>query len=320
MIKAPLVFEPILKQVIWGGTTIPKFKGINSSKTDIGESWEVSAVSGKESVVAEGPYQGRNLSDLVEEFTDDILGAAVAEKSGKDFPLLIKLIDARDNLSVQVHPDDTLAKERHNSLGKTEMWYVISTEKGARIMSGLKRTISPEDYVRGVEDGSFIEMVASHESAPEDVYFIPAGQVHAIGAGNFLAEIQQSSDVTYRIFDYKRKDADGNERQLHTQEALEAIDFEGGNFYRKNVSDVAEPETLLAECKYFRVTRLLQTGETKKENNGDSFVIFICIAGRAEIICEEGRVNLTAGHSALIPASCGTIVIQGEATLLQVTA
>ena len=208
--RVPIRFAPYLKSVIWGGDKICSYKGIVQHEPRIGESWEISSVPGHESIVCEGKYEGRSIVDLIDEFGPELLGEKVFSKFHGKFPLLIKFIDAADNLSVQVHPDDELALKRHNSLGKTEMWYIVDSEPKAKIYAGLNKLISPEEYVRLVEDGEFESALATHDSHTGDVFFLPAGRVHAIGAGNLLAEIQESSDITYRIFDYNRRDASGN--------------------------------------------------------------------------------------------------------------
>ncbi len=216
---------PYFKSVIWGGERICKYKGVEQTEEKIGESWEISAVPGHESVVAEGPYKGMRITELIDCFGAELLGSKVMERYDGKFPLLVKLIDANDNLSVQVHPDDELAKKRHDSLGKTEMWYIIDADKGAKIYSGLNREMTPEEYVARVADNTIEETLAVHDSHPGDIFFLPAGRVHAIGAGNLLAEIQESSDITYRIYDYERRDAQGNARELHTELAKDAIEY-----------------------------------------------------------------------------------------------
>lgn len=316
MMKAPIIFEPYYKRAIWGGRAIADYKGEDPRFPDIGESWELSAMPERESVVASGPYAGRSLSELVKEFGSRLLGNRVYARYGAHFPLLVKFIDARENLSVQVHPGDSMARERHDCPGKTEMWYVISALSNSRIYSGLKRTITPEEYVTHVENGTFFDLVASHESKAGDIYYLPSGQVHAIGAGNLLAEIQQPSDITYRIFDYKRKDANGCERTLHTSMALEAIDYRGGRDFRlpRPSDDVALIELL--SCEYFSVRRLRVSGSQRVENNEDSFMVLMLIEGEAEISASEASVTLTAGHTALVPADCKWVDITGDATLL----
>ncbi len=273
--KAPIRFKPYFKSVIWGGKRICKYKDIEQPQDKIGESWEISAVEGQESIVADGPYKGMSITQLVERFGPELLGRDVFDRYGGQFPLLIKLIDANDNLSVQVHPDDALAKERHGSLGKSEMWYIISAEEGAKIYSGLNRKMTPEEYVRRVKDGNIEEVLAVHDSRPGDVYFLPAGRVHAIGGGNLLAEIQESSDITYRIYDYGRRDANGNTRELHTEQAKDAIDYTYYENYKSipPASNVAD--AVIAECEHFTVTRVLLDWEMELLLSKDSFTVLM---------------------------------------------
>lgn len=315
--KAPIVFEPYLKTVIWGGERICEYKGIYQSEPKIGESWEISVVPDHESVVASGDYKGKNLQQLVDLFGEELLGKKVIDKYGKKFPLLIKFIEANDNLSVQVHPDDALAMKRHKSLGKTEMWYILRADDNSKIYAGFNVIMTPEEYEKRVENGTFSEILATHTSHPGDVFFIPPGVVHSIGAGNLLVEIQESSDITYRIYDYNRKDANGNLRPLHTQEAKEAIDFKVCNHYKFRFPAPDNEEiSELVNCEHFKTQRLIIDGEKDFIIDGSSFVILICVEGDVKISCDEGETRITAGHSALIPASVKNFTLKGKAILL----
>lgn len=314
--KAPIVFEPYLKSVIWGGNKICRYKNIAQPEPNIGESWEISVVPGHESVVRVGEYKGRKITDLIEEFGEELLGKKVVEKYGSNFPLLVKFIDANDNLSVQVHPNDQLAMQRHNSYGKTEMWYIISSDKDAKIFSGLKIKMTPEEYEKRVNNGSFAETIASHESHPGDVFFLPAGRVHAIGAGNLLAEIQQSSDITYRIYDYDRKDKNGNTRELHTSQAKDAIDYTVYPDYRSPAPSPSDEDAELIRCEHFNVHRLKIDGNREVVNDDSSFIILVCVEGAIGVACKEGDIEIQAGHSALIPASANDISFSGKGILL----
>ncbi len=316
IIPQPLRFIPYLKSVIWGGDRICDYKGIAQPEPKIGESWEISAVPGHESVVAEGPYEGETITALISRFGASLMGESVMLATGGKFPLLIKIIDANDNLSVQVHPDDELAKARHNSLGKTEMWYVIRTAPGARIYAGLNTAMTPDDYVRRVQTGTFAETIASYESAPGDVFFIPAGRVHAIGAGNLLAEIQQSSDITYRIYDYDRRDAQGNTRQLHTAEARDAIDYTVLPDYRNPRVPEAPGVTPIVECKYFDTSRVMVDGDLQLPLSADSFSILMCIEGEATLCFPDGKTAVKAGGTLLLPAAMQNATLQGKGTFL----
>ena len=231
----PFKFEPYLKETIWGGKQIAEYKGIKACSENIGESWEISGVKGHESIVAEGGTscedKGLTISELIQKYREKLLGEKVYEQFGTDFPLLIKFIDSRQDLSVQVHPDDKLAKERHGCQGKTEMWYIINSKPGAKIYAGLNKHITPEDYVRMTDketiDGHspLMDVIAAHDSHVGDIFFLPAGRLHSIGAGNLLVEIQQTSDITYRVYDFGRRDANGNTRELHIDLAKDAIDY-----------------------------------------------------------------------------------------------
>lgn len=317
MIQAiPLSFTPYLKDVLWGGTEICCYKHLPAISTKVGESWEISAVSGHESVVERGLYKGMTLPELIDRFGVELLGSKVVERYGFNFPLLIKIIDANQNLSVQVHPDDDLALKRHNSLGKTEMWYIIRSRDKARIYAGLNTAMTPDDYVRRVADGTFAQTLAVHESHPGDVFFLPAGRVHAIGAGNLLAEIQESSDVTYRIYDYDRRDADGNTRPLHTDLAKDAIDFTLYDNLKspRPADDVRDAE--IVRCSHFDVRRLLVDGNETLTFCRDSFTVLMCIDGEVRLSCPDGETLLQAGHTVLLPAILPSVKANGKACLL----
>lgn len=316
--KVPIVFEPYLKSVIWGGNKICDYKGLKQEEEKIGESWEISAVPGHVSVVADGDYAGLSLDDLIERFGVQLLGEKVDRDFNGKFPLLFKLIDANDNLSIQVHPDDALAMKRHNSLGKTEMWYIISTEKDAKIYSGLSRSITPDEYETKVADGSFTDVIATHSSSPGDVFFLPAGRVHAIGAGNLLAEIQESSDITYRIFDYNRRDANGKTRELHTELAKDAIDYTVYDNYKtpSPASDITNAE--LVDCDYFRINRVVVRNETELRFSTDSFTVIMCLEGELMLKYPEGEMKIEAAHTVLLPAALSSVDVSGNAKILTI--
>lgn len=321
MFEQILHFRPILKSVIWGGDRIAAFKRIRTDRTHIGESWEVSAVPGHESVVDRGPYRGHTLTELMRTFGPELVGERVYRRTGDVFPLLIKLIDARADLSVQVHPDDTLACKRHNSHGKTEMWRIIETNPDARIHVGLSGELTPQLYDRHVADGTIMDVVKTYASAPGDVYFLPPGRIHAIGAGNFLAEIQETSDITYRIFDYNRRDSDGNLRPLHTDQARDAIDYTQGTPCRLN----PQGDTLVS-CEPFDVREVHTTGTvaTALPHPRTSFTVVMCIGGHARLSCRFGDKTETAdiacGDTLLFPATATGISAAGDADLLSIQA
>lgn len=314
--RIPIRFTPYLKTVIWGGDKICRYKGISQPEPNIGESWEISGVPGHESVVADGIYEGRTITELIDTFGADLLGEDVMKRYGGKFPLLIKLIDANDDLSVQVHPDDNLARIRHHSLGKSEMWYIISSSKGAKIYSGLNKTITADDYVRYVEKGTFSSLLAVHDSSAGDVYYLPAGRVHAIGAGNFLAEIQESSDITYRIYDYDRRDAEGHTRELHTQQAKDAIDYTVHDDYKSAPVDRSIANAEIAACEHFSVRRILLDGEMEFKFDCSSFTVIMCLKGEAVLKYPAGEMTLKGGQTVLVPAAMNEFALKGKGTLL----
>ena len=317
----PLKFEPILKQTLWGGDKIISFKQLNDTRTEVGESWEISAVEGSESIVAEGPDKGMTLTEVLSKYREELLGEANYARFGVKFPLLVKFIDARQDLSIQVHPSDDLAKKPHNSMGKTEMWYVIGADKGAKLRSGFSEQITPKEYKDRVYNNTITEVLQEYDIQPGDVFFLPAGRVHSIGAGAFIAEIQQTSDVTYRIYDFDRKDSKGNARELHTDLAREAINFEVLDDYRTQY-DVVENEPIeLVACPYFTTSLYDMTEEiTCDYSELDSFVIFVCVEGSCTLYDnEKNEVSFKAGETVLMPASIQevTIVPNGKVKLLE---
>ena len=317
----PLKFEPILKQTLWGGDKIISFKQLNDTRIEVGESWEISAVEGSESIVAEGPDKGMTLTEVLSKYREELLGEANYARFGVKFPLLVKFIDARQDLSIQVHPSDELAKKRHNSMGKTEMWYVIGADKGAKLRSGFSEQITPKEYKDRVYNNTITEVLQEYDIQPGDVFFLPAGRVHSIGAGAFIAEIQQTSDVTYRIYDFDRKDSKGNARELHTDLAREAINFEVLDDYRTQY-DVVENEPIeLVACPYFTTSLYDMTEEiTCDYSELDSFVIFVCVEGSCTLYDnEKNEVSFKAGETVLMPASIQevTIVPNGKVKLLE---
>lgn len=300
----PLKFETICLEKIWGGNRLKELLNKKYDTKNCGESWEISGVEGNISVVANGFLKGNNLSEIIEIYMGDLVGDKVFEQFGIEFPLLIKFIDAQDDLSIQVHPNDELSKERHNAFGKTEMWYVLDATEGALINSGFNQKVDKEKYLEYLENGKLIDLLKYDEAKVGDVFFIPAGRVHAIGKGSMVAEIQQTSDVTYRIFDYNRKDDKGNERELHTELALDAIDFSYLDDYKTKYSPELNQSTEIVGCKYF-TTKILEFNQTieKDYSLNDSFVIYINLEGEFEIITEEGKEKVSKGETILLPAS-----------------
>ncbi len=297
-------FKPILKTIIWGGEKIVPYKQIDSDQKMVGESWELSGVKGNESVVAEGPDAGITLPELIARDGAKLLGAKNLERFGEEFPLLVKFIDARDDLSIQVHPDDRLAWERHQSKGKTEMWYVVAADEGAHLRSGFSKQVTAAEYEASVEDNTITDILADYAVAPGDVFFLPAGRVHAIGAGSFVAEIQQTSNITYRIYDYGRLGVDGKPRELHTELAKEAIDYTVLPDYRTRYEAAKNTPVELVKCPYF-TTHLYELDEPHAIDLAslDSFLIVICMGGKGSIEVDGETLPLHQGETVLIPAA-----------------
>lgn len=314
--KAPLRFVPYLKSVIWGGDKICRLKGLDRIEGVIGESWEISALPEHETLVAEGKYKGMSIARLIDSFGEDFLGAKVIEKFGYRFPLLFKFLDAAENLSVQVHPDDRFAAEHHDCSGKTEMLYVIKAENGAKILSGFKKQISKEEYLRRVENNTFEEVLASHDCKPGDIFFIPSGRPHSIGAGCFLAEIQESSDLTYRIYDYGRSDSQGNTRELHTALAKDALNYETYDNYKIEAASDDADDCLIMDCELFKVRRVILRGSKELNFNKGSFTVIMCVERTVRINTEEGECGLKSGETILVPAVVSKIRAEGDARLL----
>jgi len=323
MKKAPIKFIPILKEKIWGGTKLIDVlhKEPSIKSTSIGESWEISTVDNSISVVAEGEYQGKTLIDLIKLFPTALLGKKVAKQFKDGFPLLIKYIDAKQDLSVQLHPDDTLAKKRHNSFGKTEMWYIMQADEDARIIVGFKEQVNRKQYQKVLKEGKITQILNSEKVKKGDVYFIPTGRVHAIGAGVMLAEIQQTSDITYRIYDWNRIDKNGKSRDLHTNEAIDALDFKVHDLYKTPYS-VKDNETVeIVACPFF-ITKIISVKDTIKKDfsNRDSFTIFMCVSGNVTLKYENQKMPLQYGETVLIPNCLNLLEIipENKAELLEI--
>ena len=311
----PLKFEPILKQTLWGGDKIIPFKHLDETLPNVGESWEVSAVEGSESVVANGADKGHTLPEMVRKYKDELVGEANYARFGNKFPLLIKFIDAKLDLSIQVHPGDELAKKRHNSFGKNEMWYVIAADKGAKLISGFSEEITPKEYKDRVHNGTFAEVLQTCTIEPGDVFYVPAGRVHGIGAGAFVAEIQQTSDITYRIFDYNRKDKDGKSRELHTSQAMDAINFSDvQDDFRTEYERIQNEPVEMVASPYFTTSVYDMTEEiTCDYSELDSFVIFICVEGSCRLTDDnQNEITLRAGETVLLPAAVQEVTIVPE--------
>lgn len=337
----PFKFEPILKKILWGGSEICRFKNLEVKESGIGESWEVSQVPGSVSVVANGPLKGKTLTELMELAPEALLGKKIFKRFGMEFPLLVKFIDAQADLSIQVHPNDKLARERHNSFGKTEMWYVVDAKPGSKLISGFSQQIDAEEYTRRIADNSIEEVLQTHEATQGDVFFLPAGRVHAIGAGIFIAEIQQNSNITYRLYDYNRKDAQGNGRELHTELAKDAIDYQLYDNLQTHYVPLENDLTPLVSCPYFTTNRIylkadesgfetIRTPEGSKQvpmtetiemdrsyEGFDSFVIYVCMKGEGQVqYGNDTYLDIRQGESVLLPAALNATVLSTSNELL----
>ncbi len=316
----PIKFNPILKERIWGGEKLIHTFKKQSNKTNIGESWEISDVKGAVSVVANGSFEGKSLKDLVTTYKGDFVGNKVYEQFGENFPILIKFIDAKTPLSIQVHPSNELAKERHNSFGKNEMWYVMDVDKDAELIVGFNQNVDEKKYVAALENGKILDILNSEKVKKGDTFYIPAGRVHAIGAGTVLAEIQQTSDVTYRIYDYERTDASGNQRELHTDLALAAIDYNLYNSYKTDYQIKENKSSKLVHSPYFKTAIIQLTSTLNKDYSAlDSFVIFMCVEGSFSLYCNEEFVEIAKGETTLLPATADIVQLKAKnATILEV--
>jgi mannose-6-phosphate isomerase len=313
----PLQFEPILKERIWGGTKLKTDlnKPIVSNIT--GESWEISTVENDVSVVANGAYQGKSLNEVIEEFPEELLGTKVYAAFGKQFPLLFKYLDAREDLSIQVHPNDALAQKRHHSFGKTEMWYVMQADKDAQLIVGFKEKESPESFLQSMHDKTLLTILDHKKVHQGDVFLLDTGTIHAIGAGILIAEIQQTSDITYRIYDFDRVDAKGNQRELHLDLVLEAINYnvvEAERAYTKkeNVSNE------MVHCTYFTTNILPLNGTVNVHKIPTSFTVYMCVEGEFQWSNHDEIYSYKKGDTLLVPAALTDFQLSGQATLLEI--
>lgn len=315
-----LKFTTYFKPVIWGGERIARFKNIPSQGTDIGESWELSPMPGHESVVADGPYKGMTLNDLVASHPDEILGRKVNARWQGKFPLLVKFIDSNDDLSIQVHPDDSYAALNHHSLGKTEMWYSIDPQPGAYLYAGFNRPMDADTFRRMIADNTIVDALARYDVVKGDFFYLPAGRVHAIGRGNLIVEIQEASDITYRIYDYDRRDANGNPRELHVDRSVEVVNYNDIPGKKENIIPAEGDECLLADCEYFTsAVRDIASPVTLETGKLDSFTILIGLSGDMTVTTPDGAATpLPQGQTLLIPACIPSIAISGKGQLLSV--
>jgi len=315
----PLCFDPILKPKVWGGKKLHQLLGKNSQE-NIGESWELSGVEGSISKVTNGSLAGKTLSELISEYEETLLGKSVYEKFGNQFPLLFKFIDASQDLSIQVHPNDAIAQKRHNSFGKSEMWYVLQADEGARLILGFKEGVDKTTYLNALEQGelgNIMREVPVHEG---DAFYLNTGTVHAIGGGIVLAEIQQSSDITYRIYDWDRPDTDGNFRKLHTQEALDVMSFSTSREAELKIEELENRPVTLCISPYFHTSLLKITKPMRRDYSAiDSFIVYMCTEGQAELVTESDSIQLQKGTTILLPACLKEARFEfADATILEV--
>ena len=320
MINYPIKFNPILKDKIWGGEKLKSVLNKESSSNNIGESWELSSVDGDISMIANGVLKGVLLTEIIDKYKADLVGGKVYEQFGGKFPLLFKFIDAKENLSIQLHPNDEIAKKLHNSFGKTEMWFVMDADENSELNIGFSEKMTPEKYKQAIEDKNILEKLNFEQVTKGDSFFIKEGLVHAIGAGCLIAEIQQTSDITYRIYDWDRVDDQGNERELHTKLALEALDYNAVGANKCEYKKEANQPSNIASCEYF-TTNYIKINDllTRDLSSIGSFTVYICVGGDGTIQIGDNVENIKRGETVLIPANTKEVKITSlEMELLEV--
>lgn len=310
-----------MKDRLWGGEKLKSLFGKPSKTATTGESWELSGVSGDVSIVCNGELSGKSLNELIQEHDKDLMGVSVLERFGKEFPILIKFIDAKKDLSIQLHPNDELARQRHNSFGKTEMWHIMDADPGAKLIVGFNKNVTKEEYSKSLENNTLLDLLNYEEVTPGDTFFINTGKIHAIGGGVLLAEIQQTSDITYRVFDFNRQDKNGNLRELHTELAMDAIDYELKDDFKVDYPSTPDTLNTMVDCPYFRTNFLnLTRGFTQDLSLRDTFTIYLCVEGKAQLSNDWGKASLSKGETLLVAAASTKIEIRTEkAKLLEVT-
>lgn len=313
----PLVFEPILKDRIWGGIKLQSLLNKEIPTPTTGESWEISTVSGDVSLVANGVYCGLSINELISRYPTAILGTKVERQFGIVFPLLFKFLDAKEDLSIQVHPNDELAKKRHNSFGKTEMWYVVQADENARIIVGFKEKSSPEEYLGHLKDKTLTTILKEIEVQQGDMFLLETGTIHAIGSGIVIAEIQQTSDITYRVYDWDRVDALGHSRELHIDLALDAINYETVQA-QKNYKKMPNKSNPAVQCSYFTTNFIPLDGNITFRKNKESFTVLMCTEGEFELLSQDSTAVFKKGQTVLIPAIISDFELRGKATLLEI--
>ncbi|GGX19575.1 type I phosphomannose isomerase catalytic subunit [Aquimarina muelleri] len=307
----PIKFHPILKEKIWGGGKLKTILNKPTETENVGESWEISTVGDDISIVCNGEFTGKTLNDLIKEYKDKLLGKKVYKEFGNQFPLLIKFIDAKEDLSVQLHPDDELAKKRHNSFGKTEMWYVVQADPEAKLIVGFNKDTTKEEYEDFLEKGEITKLLNFESISKGDSYFIKAGRIHAIGGGSLIAEIQQTSDITYRVYDWDRKDSEGNERELHTDLALDALDYNADKTFKLKYSKDKNKINNLISGTYFTTSVIeIENSFERNYKDLDSFKILMCVEGSGTINTQEYSLPVSFGETVLIPAAIENVFIE----------
>tara|TARA_R110002050_G_scaffold74772_3_gene160088 strand:- start:10161 stop:11132 length:972 start_codon:yes stop_codon:yes gene_type:complete len=312
----PIKFTPILKDKIWGGQKLKTLLNKNSDLPNIGESWEISDVEGDTSIVSNGSLKGQSLKQLLETYKDDLIGLQNYRIFKNKFPLLIKFIDAKEDLSIQLHPNDELAAKRHNSFGKTEMWYTLQADEGANLIVGFNQDMTPELYLKHLEEKTLTQILNFDKVKTGDTYFIEVGRVHAIGAGVMVAEIQQTSDITYRVYDWDRVDDNGNERELHNDLAIDAFDFDMPDNFRVRYDKAENQSNEMVSCPYFTTNYLKIDKTLQKENHHDSFIIYMCVDGDAEISANGFMETIKKGETVLLPAAISNYEITSKNAIL----
>lgn len=312
----PIKFIPILQQKIWGGTKLVSQFNKNTNLSDIGESWELSGVKNFVSKVSNGNLKEKTLTELIKKYKGDFVGDKIYKKFGNEFPLLFKFIDAADDLSIQLHPNDDLAKERHNSFGKTEMWYVLDADNEAKLYAGFNKKMNKEEYLKHFKKGEILDVIHIDEVKKSDAFFIEVGTIHAIGKGILIAEIQQTSDITYRIYDWDRVDSEGKGRELHTNLALEALDFDKVGSCKLRYKNEVNTANQIYSCKYFTTNKLNITKRIDKNISSiDSFIVYMCVEGKGIITVENNREKIQKGETILIPAKAREVTLQTDKNL-----
>ncbi|MEC5166122.1 mannose-6-phosphate isomerase [Flavobacterium sp. PL11] len=313
----PLQFEPIFKERIWGGQKLKSVLNKEIPSKTIGESWELSTVKGDVSLIANGEWKGKNVMEAINEFPNEILGTSVYLRFGMEFPLLFKYLDAREDLSIQVHPNDALAKQRHKSFGKTEMWYIMQADPHSRIIVGFKEKSNADQYLESLKNQTLLSILDDVKAKSGDVFFLETGTVHAIGAGLVVAEIQQTSDITYRLYDFDRVDADGNKRELHVDLALEAINYNTVETKKEYLKTLNQSNSVV-DCPYFTTNFIPLDREMAVDKSGKSFTVYMCIEGNFEITIAETKFNYKKGDTVLMPAALKEYSINGNASVLEI--